>query len=87
MDFDQTKKIEVEVSENVIAENEVGVRSERKKSRFASFRKVDPLDVALLPVIVGVFISLGFLFPGLFGQSSTAAEVVSGIGSTVASVF
>lgn len=86
MDFDQTKRIEVEVSENVIAENEVGARPERRRNRFAALRRVDPLDVALLPVIVGVFISLGFLFAGLFGQSSAAA-VVGEIGNTVAAVF
>lgn len=63
MDFDQTKKIEVEVSENVIAENEVHARpvhGVRKKRNFAALKNVDILDVALVPVIVGVFVSLGF---------------------------
>lgn len=86
MDFDQTKKIEVEVSENVIAENEVRTRSARKKLNFAALKNVDLLDVALVPVIVGVFISLGFLFAGLF-KATSAADAVSQIGNMVASVL
>ena len=85
MDFDQTKKIEVEVSENVIAENEVRLRPEKKK-RFAALKGVDPLDIVLLPVILGVFVSLGFLFAGLFGHG-TMVESVSEVGATIASVF
>ena len=67
MDFDQTKKIEVEVSAGLL-------------------RGVDPLDVALLPVVLGVFVSLGFLFAGLFGGTA-AVSTVSEIGSTLASVL
>ena len=89
MDFDQTKKIEVEVSENVSAENEVHARpvhGVRKKRNFAALKKVDILDVALVPVIVGVFVSLGFLFAGLF-RATSAADAVAEIGNIVAAVL
>lgn len=84
MEFDQTKKIEVEVSENVIAENERDIRRERRKAK--EHRKVDPLDIALLPVILGVFISLGFLFAGLLGGTSMSAGLAE-IGGAAAAVF
>ena len=86
MDFDQTKRIEVEVSENVIAEKAEDVRPARKRRRTELFKGIDPLDVALLPVVLGVFVSLGFLFAGLFGGTA-AVSTVSEIGGTIASVF
>lgn len=87
MDFDQTKKIEVEVSENVIAERaEEEPRRPERRRRTGLLRGVDPLDVALLPVVLGVFVSLGFLFAGLFGGTA-AVSTVSEIGSTLASVL
>ena len=86
MEFDQTKKIEVEVSENVIAENEVGVRREKKSGVRSFLKKADPLDLALVPVVLGVFISLGFLFAGLLGQSSVSAAV-SEVGQAAAAVL
>ncbi len=90
MDFDQTKRIEVEVSENVIAENEIEApRKERRRHRFAIGKfpaGLDILDVALVPVILGVFVSLGFLFAGLF-KAASAAEAANQIVNTVAAMF
>lgn len=90
MDFDQTKRIEVEVSENVIAENEIEApRKERRRHRFAIGKLpagLDILDVALVPVILGVFVSLGFLFAGLF-RATSAAEAANQIVNTVAAMF
>lgn len=85
MDFDQTKKIQVEVSENVIAEKRTEERPvPRRRGNF--LKGIDPLDIALLPVVIGVFVSLGFLFAGLFGGTAEIATV-SEIGSAVASVI
>ena len=41
---------------------------------------------ALVPVIVGVFVSLGFLFAGLF-RATSAADAVAEIGNIVAAVL
>lgn len=81
MEFDGAKKIEVEVSENVVAENEVRPLSRRQRrgtdGKRRLFGSIDPLDVALVPVILGIFVSLGFLFAGIFKASAveSAAQV------------
>lgn len=84
MDFDQTKRIDVEVSENQIAENEVGVPTRRKRRRL--FAEWDILDVALVPVVLGIFVSLGFLFAGLF-RSAAAAEAANEVAGTIAAMI
>ena len=70
MDFDQTKKIEVEVSENVIAERaEEAPRRTEKRRRTGLLRGVDPLD-----------------FAGLFGGTaavSTVSEIGSTLASVL----
>lgn len=74
MDFDEAKRIEVEVSENEFVENRV-----EQKKRFSLKEKgIDILDIAIVPVAVGVFISLGFLFAGLFGGMSGGSTSVLG---------
>ncbi len=75
MEFDQNKKIDVQVSESDFVENQVA----RKKTFSLKDRGIDPLDLAIVPVAVGVFVSLGFLFAGIFGQISPIAETVSSI--------
>ena len=61
--MEQTERIEAVVTENQFVENRV---QEKKKFSLKS-RGIDMLDLAILPVTMGVFISLGFLFAGLFG--------------------
>ncbi|MBR2334416.1 MAG: hypothetical protein IKA59_03645 [Clostridia bacterium] len=68
--MEQTEKIEAIVTENQFVENRV---QEKKRFSFKSLKAkgIDLLDLAIVPVTLGVFISLGFLFAGLFGLSST----------------
>lgn len=65
MQYDKEKLVDVEVSNNEFVENRV---QEGKKSR----HKIDLLDVAIVPVAIGVFVSLGFLFANLFKITSIA---------------
>lgn len=64
--MEQTEKLEAIVTENQFVENRV---QEKKKRSLKSLKEsgVDFLDLAIVPVTLGVFISLGFLFAGLFG--------------------
>ena len=82
MELDRTKKIQVEVTENNIVESEVGVRSKRRK---ALPRALDALDIAIIPVTIGVFVSLGFLFAGLFRAAAPLAATT--VGSVLAAVL
>lgn len=76
MEFDETKKIDVEISENEFVENRV---APRKKFSLKG-KDVDLLDIAIIPVAIGVFISLGFLFASLFGQvSGSVSSVIDAI--------
>lgn len=64
--MEQTEKLEAVVTENQFVENRV---QEKKKRSLKSLKNsgLDILDLAIVPVTLGVFISLGFLFAGLFG--------------------
>ena len=73
MEYDETKKLEVEVSENEFVENRV----EQKKRRKG---KYDILDVAMIPVAIGVFVSLGFLFANLF-KATNVVETISNLAN------
>lgn len=87
MDFDQTKKIEVEVTENNLVENNVGKTGKRRKRSLPDAVKGwDALDIALVPVIVGIFVSLGFLFAGLF-KATAAAEAANQAANIIAAMF
>ena len=67
--MEQTEKLEAVVTENQFVENRV---QEKKKRSLKSLKNsgLDILDLAIVPVTLGVFISLGFLFAGLFGGAS-----------------
>ncbi len=65
MEFDKEKLVEVEISSNEFVENRVEERAPRR-------RKIDLLDVAIVPVTIGVFVSLGFLFASLFKITAIA---------------
>ena len=66
--MEQTEKLEAIVTENQFVENRV---EEKKKFSFKSLKDkgIDFLDMAIVPVTVGVFVSLGFLFANLFGNA------------------
>ena len=64
--MEQTEKIEAIVTENQFVENRVEEIPEKKR-RSLKDHGIDPLDLALVPVTMGVFVSLGFMFAGLFG--------------------
>lgn len=81
MDFDENKKLDVEISQNDFVEN----RIEAKKSR-AKRAKIDVLDLAIVPVALGVFVSLGFLFANLF-KATAAVDAIVDIANSIASVL
>ena len=64
--MEQTEKIEAIVTENQFVENRVEEVPEKKR-RSLKDHGIDMLDLALVPVTMGVFVSLGFMFAGLFG--------------------
>lgn len=72
MEYDDSKKLDVQVSENQFVENRVDKKRDKKKS------KLDFLDVAIIPVIIGVFVSLGFLFANLF-KATAAVEALNSL--------
>lgn len=61
--MEQTEKIEATITENQFVENRV----EEKKKFSLKDKGIDLIDLAIVPVAIGVFVSLGFLFAGLFG--------------------
>ena len=76
MEFDESKKLEVTVSENEFVETQV---DQKKKRRALG---LDALDVAIIPVAIGVFVSLGFLFANLF-RAQAAVETISKLFSNI----
>ena len=70
MEFDENNKLEVTVSENEFVETKVENKKKRKPLG------LDALDFAIIPVAVGVFVSLGFLFANLF-RATTIVETIS----------
>ena len=69
MEFDENKKLEVTVTKNEFVETEP--KKKRKK-----LGGLDALDFAIIPVAIGVFVSLGFLFANLF-RATTTVETIS----------
>ncbi len=70
MEYDENKKLEVLVSENEFVESKVDKKKKRKSLG------LDVLDLAIIPVCIGVFVSLGFLFANLF-RATSAVETMS----------
>ena len=79
MEFDENKKLDVEVSENEFVENRVSEKRRRTKRTF------DALDVAIVPVVIGVFVSLGFLFANIF-KATSAIDAVSSLASLISNI-
>lgn len=82
MDFDENKKLEVEVSQNDFVENRVETKRRRRGSRLG----IDALDMAIVPVALGVFVSLGFLFANLF-KATAAVDAVARIANALSSIL
>ena len=79
MEFDENKKLDVEISENEFVENRVSEKRRRPKRTF------DILDVAIVPVVIGVFVSLGFLFANIF-KATSAIDAVSSLASLISNI-
>ena len=79
MEFDENKKLDVEISENEFVENRVSEKRRRTKRTF------DILDVAIVPVVIGVFVSLGFLFANIF-KATSAIDAVSSLASLISNI-
>ncbi len=77
MEYDESKKLEVEVSENEFVENRVVKK--RKRMR------LDVLDIAIIPVAIGVFVSLGFLFANLF-KATAAVDAMNSVASVLSAI-
>lgn len=78
MEFDESKKLDVEISQNNFVENRVNKKRKKKGV-------LDALDVAIIPVAIGVFVSLGFLFANIFRETSIV-ETLSNISSIISSI-
>ena len=76
MEFDQNKMLDVEVSQNEFVENRVSTK--RKRGRTG----LDVLDYVMIPVTIGVFVSLGFLFANLF-KATAAVDALSSVAQFV----
>lgn len=74
MEFDETKKLEVEVTQNQFVET----RTRKKRNPFKG--AIDAFDIAIIPVAIGVFVSLGFLFANIF-KATSIVETLSNISS------
>jgi len=75
MEFDENKKLDVEVSTNEFVENRVNSKRKKKLS-------IDFLDVAIVPVVIGIFVSLGFLFANIF-KASAAVDALKAVTSAL----
>ena len=76
MEYDETKKLEVEISKNDYVENKIESARKTRKST------IDALDVAIIPLAIGVFVSLGFLFAGIF-KATSIVQTLAGISNYI----
>lgn len=74
MEFDESKKLEVEVTQNNFVENRVEKKRAKRKG------VLDAFDMVIIPISIGVFVSLGFLFANIF-RATTIVETLSNITS------
>lgn len=79
MEFDESKRLEVEISQNEFVENRVDKKRAKRKGA------LDALDVAIIPVAIGVFVSLGFLFANIF-RATSIVETLSNIASIISNI-
>ena len=76
MEYDESKKLEVEITKNDYVENKIESARKKRKST------IDALDVAIIPVAIGVFVSLGFLFAGIF-KATSIVQTLAGISNYI----
>lgn len=79
MEFDESKRLEVEISQNEFVENRVDKKRAKRKGA------LDALDVAIIPVAIGVFVSLGFLFANIF-RATSIVETLSNIAGIISNI-
>lgn len=79
MEFDESKRLEVEISQNEFVENRVDKKRAKRKG------VLDALDVAIIPVAIGVFVSLGFLFANIF-RATSIVETLSNIAGIISNI-
>lgn len=79
MEFDEGKRLEVEISQNEFVENRVDKKRAKRKGA------LDALDVAIIPVAIGVFVSLGFLFANIF-RATSIVETLSNIAGIISNI-
>ena len=70
MEYDENNKLEVTVTENEFVESKVAKKGKRKPLG------LDAIDYAIIPVAIGVFVSLGFLFANIF-RATNAVDAIS----------
>ena len=78
MEFDESKKLDVEISQNNFVENRVNKKRKKKGV-------VDALDVAIIPVAISGFVCLGCLFANIF-RATSIVETLSNISSIIFSI-
>ena len=76
MEYDETKKLEVEISQNQYVENQIDAKRKKRKGT------LDAHDVAIIPVAIGVFVSLGFLFAGIF-KATSIVQTLAGLSNYI----
>jgi hypothetical protein len=88
MEFDESKKLEVEITENNFVENRIDgeIKKRRGLRTRMKERGMDVLDLCIVPVVLGVFVSLGFLFAGLYKAGAIFAPATQ-LAGTLASIF
>lgn len=80
MEYDESKILEVEISQNQFVEDR-----KMQKPRRLKKANLDVLDIVIIPVVIGVFVSLGFLFANIF-KATSIVETLNNISSMIASI-
>lgn len=80
MEYDESKILEVEISQNQFVEDRKTQKPRRMKRA-----NIDVLDIVIIPVVIGVFVSLGFLFANIF-KAASIVETLNNISSIIANI-
>lgn len=80
MEYDESKILEVEISQNQFVEDR-----KTQKPRRMRRANIDILDIVIIPVVIGVFVSLGFLFANIF-KAASIVETLNNISSIIANI-
>ncbi len=80
MEYDESKILEVEISQNQFVEDR-----KMQKPRRIKRANFDVLDLVIIPVVIGVFVSLGFLFANIF-KATEIVDTLNNISSIIANI-